>query len=201
MTQAQYEAVTGKNPTRFSAEGVYKDRVKGMDTSRFPVETVSWEDAVAFCESVGKKTGRKVCLPREAEWEYACRAGTTTPFHFGGRLSGDLANCNGDYPYGTDTKGTNHGRTAQVGSYPANPWGLYDMHGNVYQWCEDYYGPYKYLKDRDPARPEKDKEDLRVLRGGSWNYYPRDCRAAYRRRSVPGDRDDDVGFRLCFRLD
>jgi formylglycine-generating enzyme required for sulfatase activity len=204
VTQAQYKAVTGRNPSYFYAHGFGHNKVRGLDTDRFPVERVSWDDAVAFCEAVAKKTGRKVCLPREAEWEYACRAGTTTPFYFGSKLNGDLANCLGVFdPYGTDEKGTYLNRITEVGSYPANPWGLYDMSGNVYQWCQDYYGPYEGLKHRDPVREEKDKEGRHVLRGGAWCNDPWQCRAAY--RSWTGHAGEAVisvvGFRACLRTD
>jgi formylglycine-generating enzyme required for sulfatase activity len=199
VTQAQYQAVTGKNPSWFCADGGGKGAVKGLDTAQFPVEEVSWEDAVAFCEAVREKTGRKLCLPREAEWEYACRAGTETFFHFGDRLNGDSANCVGDYPFGTGEKGTCLRRTCKVGSYAPNAFGLYDMHGNVYQWCEDCYGSYEVLKDHDPIRYIKDKEYSRVQRGGSWLSFPRSCRAALRDGSWPGYRNKTFGFRLCFR--
>ncbi len=190
VTQDQYEALMSKNPSSFKGNGL------------LPVETVSWNDAVAFCTALGKKTGRKVRLPWEAEWEYACRAGTTTPFHFGGKLSGDLANCNGEHPYGTDTMGTFRRELTPVGLYPANPWGLLDMHGNVYQWCGDYYGPYKDSEESDPARTTKyDDKDLRVLRGGSWLTYAKYCRSALRNRDNPANRSHNNGFRVCLPLD
>ena len=209
VTQEQYKAVMGKNPSHFSSGGIGMEMVAGMDTSRFPVEAVSWKDAVAFCETVGKK----LCLPREAEWEYACRAGTETFFHFGDKLNGDSANCEGIVPFGTDEKGEFLQRTRKVGSYAANAFGLYDMHGNVWQWCEDYYGPYSDLKDRDPVRLEKDKEDHRVLRGGSWGGSARNCRAASRHwnekpgipqrpgfRPAPACTDLHYALWLCYSL-
>jgi eukaryotic-like serine/threonine-protein kinase len=149
-TQAQYQSVMGENPSQFKGD-------------RLPVETVSWEDAKKFCSALSKKLGRGVELPKEAEWEYAGRAGTTTPFHFGSQLNGDLANCNGNRPYGVVAKGRYLEKTADVGSYPANPWGLHDMHGNVWEWCEDKYS---------------NNNERRVLRGGAWIYDPEDCRVA-----------------------
>ncbi len=208
VTQEQYQRLTGENPSYFAATGTdadYKERVKGKDTSRFPVENVRWTDATAFCEKLTEKHGekrRRFGLPSEAEWEYACRAGTLTPFHFGKVCNGKQANCNGNYPYGTDEKGPYLERTCPVGEYAANAWGLYDMSGNVYEWCQDWYGPYADLKRRDPLRedPIKDKKS-RVLRGGSWSYLPWSCRAAFRRNNAPAYRDRYVGFRVAFRLD
>ena len=146
--------------------------------------------------------GRKFRLPTEAEWEYACRATTTTPYYFGSKLNGKEANCDGNYPYGTTDKGPYKERTTKVGDYGENPWGLCDMHGNVYQWCEDYYGPYNDdLKPIDPLRSVKYSEERRVLRSGSWSSVARNCRAASRGSFPPDSRDDIVGFRVAFRLD
>jgi formylglycine-generating enzyme required for sulfatase activity len=189
VTQGQYRAVAGASPSRF-------------DGDRRPVERVSWDDAAAFCEALGKKLGRAVVLPSEAQWEYACRAGTATPFHFGSKLNGDLANCDGNNPYGTEEKGAYRKVTAEVGSYPANPWGLYDLHGNVWEWCRDYYGPYgKVAGGKDPVQLTKQSENSRVLRGSSWNDYAGHCRAANRFRSAPDSRNDVIGFRVCLPLD
>ncbi len=114
--------------------------MKDLDTRQFPVEMVSWDDAQAFCKKLTEndKQKRKFRLPTEAEWEYACRAGTTTTFYFGSELNGKQANCNGNVPYGTTDKGPAKGRTTKVGEYGENKWGLCDMHGNVLQWCADY---------------------------------------------------------------
>ncbi len=189
VTQAQYKAVTGADPSHF----------KG---NRLPVEMVSWEDATAFCSTLSGRVKRKVELPTEAEWEFACRAGTTTPFHFGSRLNGDLANCNGSTPYATVVKGANKRMTVEVGLYPANPWGLHDMHGNVWEWCRDYYGPYDKVEGlKDPFQSTKQAEDRRVLRGGSWRYSARLCRAAHRDKNTPDDRGVSYGFRVSLRLD
>ena len=129
VTQAQWKAVMGSNPSYF----------KG---ATLPVEKVSWEDAQGFCAKVRQKTGQVVGLPTEAQWEFACRAGTSTPFHFGSALDGTQANCDGNYPYGTTKKGPYLKKTSPVGSYPANAWGLHDMHGNVWEWCQDWDGVY-----------------------------------------------------------
>ncbi len=190
VTQAQYKAVTGADPSEF----------KG---GRLPVETVTWDDATSFCSTLSGRVKRKVELPTEAEWEYACRAGTTTPFHFGSKLNGDLANCDGNYPYGTEVKGAYKKTTVEVGSYPANPWGLHDMHGNVWEWCRDYYGPYDMIASlKDPFQSKKQSNGHRVLRGGCWDEVARNCRAANRVFFLPGFRGNSYfGFRVCFRLD
>jgi len=135
VTQSEYERVMGENPSHFSSGGGGNVQVSNLETSRFPVEQVTWEDAIDFCRKLSllpeeKAAGRIYRLPTEAEWEYACRASTATPFHFGSQLNGREANCDGT-PYGTDTEGPYLGRTTSVGSYQPNAFGLYDMHGNV----------------------------------------------------------------------
>jgi formylglycine-generating enzyme required for sulfatase activity len=205
VTQEQYQAIIGKNPSFFckdSKDSNGVDKVKGLDTKLFPVEMVSWDDAQAFCKKLTEadKQKRKFRLPTEAEWEYACRAGTTTPFYFGTELNGTQANCNGEHPYGTTDKGPYKSRTTKVGEYGANKWGLCDMHGNVWQWCEDYDGPYNDdLKSTDPLRKDKHSEERRIVRGGSWFYNARECRAAFRGSYRPAHRDLDTGFRVAFR--
>ncbi len=126
VTQEQYEAIMGKNPSSF----------KGKNK---PVECVSWDNAVEFCAKISQRTGKPYRLPSEAEWEYACRAGSTkpTPFHFGDTITTDLANYNGNYTYGSAPKGQYRQQTTDVGSFPANAFGLYDIHGNIWEWCED----------------------------------------------------------------
>jgi formylglycine-generating enzyme required for sulfatase activity len=190
VTQAEYERVMGKNPSSFSRNGLSSEKVAGRDTSRFPVERVSWEDAKEFCRRLSllpgeRAAGRAYRLPTEAEWEYACRAGTTTPFHFGRVANGFQGNFNGISPYGTKHRGRNLNRTTEVGSYPPNAWGLYDMHGNVHEWCEDWY-------DRH----------YRVVRGGCWFYGARLCRAACRACGRPdGEGSLTIGFRIVFSAD
>src|SRR5262249_26539993 len=144
VTQAQYRQVMGTKPSRFSPTGDSRDKVSGLNTDDFPVENVSWEEAMDFCRIVSLlpgvwDKGWVVDLPTEAEWEYACRAGTKTAFHYGNSLSSQQANFNGNKPYGDAPKGPNLQRTTKVGSYEANAWGFYDMHGNVLQWCKDWY--------------------------------------------------------------
>ena len=186
VTQAQYEAVMGANPSYFKGESN-------------PVEKVSWNDAVEFCKKLSAKTGQTVRLPTEAEWEYACRAGTTTPFNTGETISTDQANYNGNFTYGSGSKGEYRQKTVAVGSFAPNALGLYDMHGNVWEWCQDWYdaGYYKNSPTDDPPGPEKGES--RVLRGGSWNSDPRSCRSAVRSRGVPGTASTASVSGLCAR--
>jgi formylglycine-generating enzyme required for sulfatase activity len=187
VTQEQYEALMGTNPSKFKGK-------------RLPVETVSWEEATAFCKELSSRTGKAVRLPTEAEWEYACRAGTVTPFHFGTELNGKQANCDGTLPYGTQEKGPYIKGTCEVGSYAANAWGLYDMHGNVWEWCADWYKDrYNIEYKKDPKSPQNG--EARVLRGGSWICIAAFCRAATRSGGAPANRNEHCGFRVAFRLD
>jgi formylglycine-generating enzyme required for sulfatase activity len=203
VTQKQYKTVMGKNPSDFSAGGSRSVFVEGLDTDDFPVETVSWKDAQAFCKKLSalpaeKKAGRKYRLPTEAEWEYACRAGTTTPFHYGKSLSSRQANFNGPYPYGGADKGPYLKRTCKVGSYKLNAWGLFDMHGNVFQWCQDWYDRNysRVSPKKDPVGPKAGT--ARVIRGGSWGMPGTECRAACRPNygEQPGYRGNFIGFRV-----
>ncbi len=187
VTQAQWRAVMGDNPSYFEGD----DR---------PVEMVSWEDCQEFCKQLNLKAGRAAYrLPTEAEWEYACRAGTTTPFSFGETVSPEQVNYDGHHPYGKGRKGQYRQQTTPVGSFPANAWGLYDMHGNVWEWCQDWYGPYPQNNSTDPQGSINGK--ARVLRGGSWVDGASYCHAAYRGRFEPGSRDQSFGFRVCGCLD
>jgi formylglycine-generating enzyme required for sulfatase activity len=198
VTQGQYEKVMPKNTAFFK---------QGFD---YPMEQVRFAEALDFCRKLSalpdeKKAGRVYRLPTEAEWEYACRAGATTVFHFGNALSSKQANFNGAYPYGDEAKGVKLQKTAKVGSYAPNAWGLYDMHGNVAEWCSDWYDPdyYKNSARQDPKGPAKGvvKTDFaddfyRVVRGGCWLDEARACRAAYRFRLQPSEPYRWVGFRV-----
>ncbi len=204
VTQEQYEQVMGANPSWFSAKGRGKDKVRGMDTGTFPVENVSWDDAMEFCKRLATlteeaKSGRTYRLPTEAEWEYACRGGSppSQVFHFGDSLSSAQANFDGRYPYGGAGKGDYLERTSKVGSYPANGFGLYDMHGNVSEWCQDWHDAnyYEASPRQDPPGPAQVL--ARVLRGGSWADRGSSCRSANRGWEEPQGRRRYYGFRLA----
>jgi formylglycine-generating enzyme required for sulfatase activity len=173
-------------------------RVQGKKT--LPVETVSWDDCQAFIKKLRNRDKKPYRLPTEAEWEYACRAGTTTPFHFGATISTSQANYLGEAVYGNGVKGVNRKMTTPVDSFPPNAWGLHDMHGNVAQWCQDQFGKYPQEPVVDPQGAEK--RGSRVLRGGSWEDAPGRCRSACRAWDSPGNRGTGAyGFRLCFFLE
>ena len=172
-----------------------------------PVETVSWYGCVEFCQRLSKLTGRNYTLPSEAQWEYACRAGTTTPFYFGETIATGLANYNGNKTYGCGPKGVYKGETTPVYRFPANGFGLYDMHGNVWEWCaDDWHDNYNGAPndgsawlEYDLAYLAKNRQDdsKSVLRGGSWGYYPDICRSAFRvLNSSRGNHDFYYGFRV-----
>ncbi|MEH1893611.1 MAG: formylglycine-generating enzyme family protein [Nostoc sp.] len=164
-----------------------------------PVEQVSWNDAVEFCDRLSKYTNKQYCLPSEAEWEYACRAATTTPFHFGETITTELANYNGNSTYASAPKGKNRGETIEIGSFPANAFGLYDMHGNVWEWCQDtWHGSYKGAPQDGSAWIDNDNQSY-ILRGGSWFYNPKSCRSASRFNFLRAERVsifNYVGFRV-----
>ncbi|WP_017661633.1 formylglycine-generating enzyme family protein [Baaleninema simplex] len=196
VTQAQWRAVTAFPKVEIDLES-YPSRFKGDNR---PVEQVSWLHAVEFCRRLSRHTGRDYRLPSEAEWEYACRAGTQTPFHFGETLTTALANYNGKYTYGEGVEGKYRKETTEVGSFPANGFGLYDMHGNVWEWCEDdWHENYNEAPRDGSAWVEKDNrtETRKVLRGGSWFNLPRYCRSAYRDGGAPGDVGSLIGFRVA----
>jgi uncharacterized protein (TIGR02996 family) len=204
VTQEEYQNVTGTSPSYFSTGGDGAGSVKGLDTRRFPVEQVSWDDAVAFCKKLSAmpaetRSGRKYRLPTEAEWEYSCRGGarSSEPFHFGASLSSTQANFNGNYPYGAAHKGPYLARTSEVGSYKPNAFGLYDLHGNVWEWCSDWYEPGYYATSpaKDPSGPPRGSG--RVLRGGNWYNPGQYCRSAIRDRYAPAYRNDHLGFRVA----
>jgi formylglycine-generating enzyme required for sulfatase activity/serine/threonine protein kinase len=201
VTQEQYQRLMGNNPSWFTPKGMGKREVQGVDTRRLPVETVSWDDATAFCDRLSKKTGRKAGLPSEAQWEYACRAGSTTAFHFGTQPSDTLGNFKWITAAGTTVKETSMGRPTRVGAYPGNAFGLYDMHGNVWEWCQDWFGPYAGLAAKDPQRTDKKVEDARIVRGGSWSTPPMTARSAHRIRNLPTHLGNNLGFRVALRVD
>jgi formylglycine-generating enzyme required for sulfatase activity len=187
VTQAQYQKVMGENPSYFQG-----DKIKG-DSSNHPVENVSWDDALAFCKGLSnlpeeKKAGRVYRLPTEAEWEYACRAGSKTAFSFGDEAKSlseqgwFIANSNS--------------QTHPVGSKQTNAWGLYDMHGNVWEWCSDRYGDYPQGEVSDPTGPIEGS--LRVIRGGSWYFEAASCKSAYRSGADPSYLCGSIsGFRVA----
>ncbi|MCA2940980.1 MAG: formylglycine-generating enzyme family protein, partial [Microcystis sp. M113S1] len=178
ITQAQYQAVMGNNPSRFK------------NNPQNPVENVSWNDAQAFCQKLSQITGKTYRLPTEAEWEYACRAGTTTRYYFG-----DDDNQLGDYAWGS---ANSNNKTHPVGQKKPNAWGLHDMSGNVWEWCEDdWHNSYAGAPDDGTAWIDNDNrsQSLKCLRGGSWNYSPNYCRSATRNRFNPDYLD--FGFRVA----
>jgi formylglycine-generating enzyme required for sulfatase activity len=176
-----------------------------MNTDRRPVEMVNWHDAMEFCARLSQRTGRCYRLPSEAQWEYACRAGKTTPFHFGKTITSGLANYNATSPtYANGPKGEYREQTMPVGMFPANSWGLQDMHGNVLEWCLDqWHESYKgaptdgsaWLEEEDLNR--KENSEMARLRGGSWLHSPADCRSAARSSFHPEGYRFNVGFRVC----
>jgi formylglycine-generating enzyme required for sulfatase activity len=195
ITQAQWRAVAAWQKL---------ERDLKPDPSQFkganrPVEQVSWLDALEFCCRLSQRTGQRYGLPSEAQWEYACRAGSTTTFHCGATLTPELANYDCTYVYGNGTKGTYREQTTEVASFPANGWGLHDMHGNVLEWCEDHWHEsYNFAPGDDQPWliPAAADDEGRLLRGGSWSFGPRNCRSACRDRGRPDDAGSDVGFRV-----
>jgi formylglycine-generating enzyme required for sulfatase activity len=183
VSQGQWRAIMGNNPSHF--------RNCGDDC---PVEQVSWSDSQEFIRKLNQKEGTdKYRLPTEAEWEYACRAGTDTPFHFGTCVSTDQANFDGNDPMPGCERGAAHHRTRMVGSFQPNAWGLYDMHGNVWEWCHDWHGEYPSDHVSDPMGPLSGTSH--VLRGGSWYHYAWGIRSAVRWLSQ--GRRMEYGFRVA----
>jgi formylglycine-generating enzyme required for sulfatase activity len=183
VTQEEWLAVMGNNPSEFQG------------SKQLPVDSVSWDDCQTFLRRLSEKEKKSYRLPTEAEWEYACRAGTTTPFHVGATLSTDQANYNGNFVYGPGLKGTYRAKTTPVGEFPPNAWGLYDMHGNLWQWCADWHGGLARKEITDPTGPKSGKNH--ILRGGSWGSNPVFCRSANRNFADPASRTEFYGFRVA----
>ena len=189
VTNEQYKAVMGSTPDPFD----FKD-------AKCPVETVTWDQAVEFCQKVSQITGKTYRLPSEAEWEYACRAGTTTPFYFGETITPDLVNYNNHSSYGSAPKRPEWNKTTDVGSFLPNAFGLYDMHGNVLEWCSDqWHDSYNGAPTDGSSWETGTFIYQRVLRGGSWfgKRPPSYCRSAFRGKGSPGFRNGDIGFRVA----
>jgi len=183
VTQALWEVMMGENRSEFKGE----DR---------PVENVSWEKAQAFIAKMnGLKAELKLCLPTEAQWEYACRAASVTPFCWGDQINSTLVNFDGIRPYNNGSPSQYREQTVVVKVLPCNDWGLYQMHGNVWEWCQDKFANYPAEPVIDPKGPEIG--DSRVLRGGSWFNRGRYCRSAHRDHGDPSYRYNDFGFRLA----
>ena len=183
VTQEQWTEIMGNNPSKFKGE------------KNLPVDKVSWDDCQEFIKKLKDKEKKPYRLPTEAEWEYACRAGTTTAYHTGETIFTTQANFNGTGLKLDGKKGKMRNKTTPVGSFPANSWGLHDMHGNVLQWCQDQYGEYPA---NDVVDPQGAAKGTRVQRGGSWFFYPDRLRSAHSERNGPNTRNDDVGFRVCY---
>jgi eukaryotic-like serine/threonine-protein kinase len=187
VTQGQWQSLMGNNPSGFKGD------------NKLPVDSVRWLDAMNFCQKLSRKTGHTYRLPSEAEWEYACRASTTTPFAFGETITPAMVNYDGNYTYGKAAIGEYRQKTTVVGSFPANLFGLYDMHGNLWEWCEDdWHDNYNKAPNDGSAwlNPKRKASDYKILRGGSWLSFPFGCRAAHRLRDVIDFQHDFIGFRV-----
>ncbi|REJ44224.1 MAG: TIR domain-containing protein [Microcystis flos-aquae TF09] len=202
ITQAQWKAIASRTDLKVKQDldfkpAYFKDR---PDSDRRPVEQVNWYDAIEFCARLSKLTVREYRLPSEAEWEYACRAGTTTPFYFGETITGELANYNASNTYADELNGEYQNETTRVGQFPPNAFGLYDMHGNVREWCADtWHDNYDGAPTDGSVWIENGNDNRSPLRGGSWGYNPTYCRSAIRYdyyfRRV--NRINNYGFRVA----
>ncbi|NMG60159.1 formylglycine-generating enzyme family protein [Geitlerinema sp. P-1104] len=195
VTQAQWRVVASYPAVESNLNPDPSD-FQGDD---LPVEQISWLDAIEFCQRLSNQTGQLYRLPSEAEWEYACRAGTQTPFYFGETLTPELANYDGNYTYNGGPEGVYRQSTTPVGSFPANAWGLCDMHGNVWEWCQDdWHNNYESRSEDVYAwLDESSTNNRKVLRGGSWNNSPRNCRSVVRYGDITDIRPRNFSFRLC----
>jgi formylglycine-generating enzyme required for sulfatase activity len=193
VTQAQWQVVAGWPKQQLELE----PQPSHFQGANRPVEQVSWHEAVEFCRRLSARTGRDYGLPSEAQWEYACRAGSTTPFAFGETLTPELANYDWTVTYASGPKGVSRQQTTEVGSFPANAWGLHDMHGNVWEWCLDPWHDSYTGAPADGSAWTAGGGQSRLLRGGSWHALPALCRSACRFSPRPVFRDVIFGFRVC----
>ena len=205
VTQKQYERIMGANPSFFTRNGVAKLKLKTKDTHQYPIEDVTWHQAVEFCKKLSETADEKARkftyrLPTEAEWEYACRGGTRTALHYGDAVSSYEANFNGVAPLGNARRGYFLAAPWTVGGYKANAFGLFDMHGNVMEWCADWYDPDFYAAGpkEDPIGPTRGEE--RVCRGGGWPNTARTCRSAARFHFPPHSSSYSIGFRVVLTM-
>jgi len=200
VTQKEYRSLMKKNPSHFKGDNL-------------PVDSANWFNAIEFCNRLSKRDGLEPAyrydelnviwdrnangyrLPTEAEWEYACRAGTTSPFSTGDNITSDQANFNGDFPYVNEGHLVYLETTTAVGSYPPNPWGIYDMHGNVFEWCWDWHDYYVHRQYFNPVGPDSGRN--RVIRGGSWTNGGYVLRSAYRGIYIPSSSNERIGFRVA----
>ncbi len=189
VTQLQYREIMSENPSKFGGDNL-------------PVDNVNWYEAARFLKKLSDKTGLKFRFPTEAEWEYACRAGTTTAFNTGTTIDSDFANYQATTPYANGIIGKDLERTTKVGSYAPNAFGLYDMHGNVWEWCGDFYDKeyYKITPTVNPQGPQVNDGD-KVMRGGAWNEKPYKCRSADRNNRGPKANQPVIGFRVVMDIE
>lgn len=198
ITQAQWWAVMGREPLSPRSTSV----VRRAKTPLQPIENIFWTDAVDFCQRLSQKTGRTYQLPSGAQWEYACRAGTTTPFYFGETLTPEIANYNGNYAYGEGPKGRYRETSTEVGCFEPNAFGLYDMHGNMWEWCLDGWHAFRDEPLNTQNASSRFSNQKKSLRGGSWFYLPTNCRSAYSLTYPFHNRTDDISFRIvCLHPD
>ncbi len=194
VTQIQWQAIAALPKVKRDL----KPKPSYFRGDALPVERVNWYDAEEFCARLGKKTGRDYRLPSEAEWEYACRAGKTTPFHFGETITSDLANYRGNFTYAKEPRGDYRKETTLVGSFPPNAFGLYDMHGNLWEWCADHWHEnYEGAPSNGSPWLSERENQSRLLRGGSWFINPQYCRSAYRYGYRPFYYSNSIGFRVA----
>jgi formylglycine-generating enzyme required for sulfatase activity len=192
VTQVQWNAIVNLPKVKMDLKH-NPSKFKGANR---PVECIFWHQSIEFCNRLSRKTQKTYRLPNEAQWEYACRAGTTTPFHFGETITQNLVNYNGNYLYAKAAKGEYRKTTIDVGSFPPNAFGLYDMHGNVCEWCLDtWHDSYDRAPNDGSAWIDRSSES-RIFRGGAWNRYSRGCRSANRDRFNPATRVYYLGFRV-----